>query len=79
MGAVKPIWHIVSTDRNVITKEQLTAFIDAAGPNTSIWSFPDGTEVKLSVLDLWKSLNWTQLTYRPTLASEAINFAVPMP
>lgn len=78
LGAVKPIWHIVSTDRSVITKEQLSAFIDAAGPNTSIWSYPDGSEVKLSVLDLWKSLDWTQLTYKPSLESEAKNFVVPM-
>ena len=76
LGAKKPIWHIVSTDRNVITKEQLAAFVDAAGPNTSIWSIPDGSEVKFSVLEKWKTLDWSKLTFTPTLESEAQNFLV---
>lgn len=62
LGANKPIWHIVSTEYDDITSAQLGAFIDAAGPNTSIWRVPGGP-IPQAVWNDWAALNWQQSSF----------------
>ena len=76
LGASKPIWHIVSTDSNTITPSQLAEFFKGAGPYASIWRIPDGVEVPLSVIDKWKTLDWTRTVFTQTSAADAINYLV---
>ena len=62
LGANKPIWHIVSTEHNLISASQINTFIDAAGPNTSIWRIPAG-EVPQTVWNDWGNVNWSDTTF----------------
>lgn len=62
LGAEKPIWHIVSTEHQKITPEQLATFINWAGPNASIWRVPGG-EVSDTIWSSWAELNWEQTRF----------------
>lgn len=76
LGSSKPIWHIISTDSNSITPAQLAEFFRGAGPYASIWRIPDGSEVPLSVLDKWRTIDWTRIVFTQTSAADAINYLV---
>ncbi|MBY6191014.1 C39 family peptidase [Microbulbifer agarilyticus] len=65
MGAQKPIWHIVSTEYDDITPAQLTDFLEASGPNTSIWRVPGGS-VPQAVWDDWAALDWNMSEFDAT-------------
>ncbi|GAB3020573.1 C39 family peptidase [Bowmanella dokdonensis] len=67
LGANKPIWHIVSTEYDDITSAQLTAFMDAAGPNASIWRVPGGS-VPQAVWQDWQALNWQKQSFDQQVA-----------
>ncbi|MBE0379871.1 C39 family peptidase [Pseudoalteromonas prydzensis] len=62
LGANKPIWHIVSTEYDVITASQINNFINAAGPNASIWRVPGGS-VPQAVWNDWQQVNWQRTVY----------------
>ncbi len=58
MGAVKPVHHIASAEKSIITATQLNTFINASGGETSIWRIPGGG----TSLNIWNTLagvNWT--------------------
>lgn len=76
LGSTKPIWHIVSTDSNIITPAQLAEFFKGAGPYASIWRIPDGTQAPLTVFDKWKTLDWTRTVFTQTSTADAINYLV---
>ena len=59
MGAVKPIWNIVSTEHDVITGSQLETFMAAAGPNASIWRIPGGG-TSTAIWNDWAGINWAR-------------------
>ena len=62
MGAVKPIWNIVSTEKGEITGAQLQTFMAAAGPNASIWRIPGGG-TPTSIWDQWAGIDWNRNTF----------------
>jgi hypothetical protein len=57
LGATKPIYHIVSTEKANINSDQLNEFIQYAGPQTSIWRIP-GYGVPESVWKDWEGVDW---------------------
>lgn len=57
LGAKKPIHHIVSTEYNKITAEQINIFFKWSGKESSIWRVP-GTETPLSIWNTWEDVNW---------------------
>jgi len=57
LGATKPIHHIISTERNIISGDQLNAFIQYAGPETSIWRIPGGGTTPAIWRD-WAEVDW---------------------
>jgi hypothetical protein len=67
LGATKPIWHIVSTEYDDITASEISAFIDAAGPNASIWRVPGGS-VPQAVWQDWQALDWQQQSFDSNVA-----------
>lgn len=57
LGAVKPIHHIVSAEKDIITATQINSFINASGGETSVWRIPGGG----TSLNIWNTLagvNW---------------------
>lgn len=62
LGANKPIWHIVSSEHDVITGAQLDSFLAAAGPNASIWRIPGGG-TSTTIWDDWKKINWSRSSF----------------
>ncbi|WP_209328609.1 C39 family peptidase [Pseudoalteromonas sp. PA2MD11] len=62
LGANKPIWHIVSTEYDDISADQLNSFISAAGPNTSVWRVPGGS-VPQAVWNDWQQIDWLRAVY----------------
>ena len=57
LGATKPIHHIISTEYNIIEAEQLNAFIQYAGPETSIWRIPGGATT-FAIWQDWVLVDW---------------------
>lgn len=57
LGATKPIHHIVSTEQNIISSEQLNEFIQYAGPESSIWRIPGGGTTTAIWRD-WAGVDW---------------------
>jgi hypothetical protein len=58
IGATKDIHHIVSTEKGIITTEEVNEFIAVAGPETSVWVIP-GSNTSLSLWDTWREIDWT--------------------
>lgn len=67
LGATKPIYHIVSTEKGNINSDQLNEFIRYAGPYTSLWRIP-GYGVPESVWNDWEDVNW-DMTYDQNMLS----------
>lgn len=58
LGATKPIHHIVSTEKGVITPEKINEFFTISGPESSIWVVP-GTNTSFALWkSTWKKVNW---------------------
>jgi hypothetical protein len=62
LGAVKPLWNIVSTENDVITGAQLETFMKVAGPNASIWRIPGGG-TPTSIWSDWAGVDWNRNTF----------------
>ncbi|WP_237065288.1 C39 family peptidase [Microbulbifer guangxiensis] len=72
LGAEKPIWHIVSTEYDQISPEQLNDFLAAAGPNASIWRVPGGS-VPQAVWDDWANVDWDMSVFDATECNDGNN------
>ncbi len=57
LGCTKPIHHIVSTERGVITPEQVNRFISYAGEESSVWPIP-GTNSSMLLWGTWRNIDW---------------------
>jgi hypothetical protein len=57
LGATKPLHHIVALEEGEITAAQINAFVQASGPETSIWRIPGGG-VPTSFWQIWNQVNW---------------------
>lgn len=57
MGCSKPIHHIVSTEKGVITANELNRFISYAGSETSVWPVP-GVNTSLLLWTTWDNIDW---------------------
>jgi Peptidase_C39 like family len=57
LGCVKPIHHIVSAEKNIITSAQINSFISASGAETSLWRVPGGG-TDLSIWNTLQNVNW---------------------
>lgn len=56
-GATKPIHHIVSAEKNVITSDEINRFFKTSGPESSIWRIP-GEGVVQDVWKDWEKVDW---------------------
>lgn len=72
LGATKPIWHIVSTEYDLITPAQLNTFMQVAGPNASIWRVPGGP-VPQTVWQDWANVNWQRSSFDGSVACSTGN------
>jgi hypothetical protein len=57
LGCTKPIHHIVSTEKGIITPNEVNRFITYAGHETSVWPVP-GTNTSLFLWNTWSKLAW---------------------
>jgi hypothetical protein len=57
MGCTKPIHHIVSTEKGVMTPEQVNRFLSYAGEETSVWPIP-GTNTSMLLWGTWHNIDW---------------------
>jgi hypothetical protein len=57
LGATKPVHHIVSTEKGIITVDQINRFIRTAGEETSVWPIP-GNNTSLSLWNIWRQIDW---------------------
>jgi len=58
LGATKPVHHIVSTEKGIITPEKIEEFFRISGPESSVWVVP-GENTSFSLWDkTWKKINW---------------------
>lgn len=62
LGATKPIHHIVSTEYDLITADQINDFVRASGPETSIWRVPGGG-TSTRIWDDWALVDWNPTTF----------------
>jgi len=71
LGATKPIHHIINTERNLITSEQLNEFIKFSGAETSLWRIPGGSTT-FAIWQDWLLIDWNRsfctLTNSETIA-----------
>lgn len=72
LGATKPIHHIINTERNLITSEQLNEFIKFSGAETSLWRIPGGSTT-IAIWQDWVLVDWMRsfctLTNTETVAT----------
>jgi hypothetical protein len=58
LGATKPVHHIVSTEKGIITPEKINEFFNISGAESSVWVVP-GDNTSFSLWDkTWKKINW---------------------
>jgi hypothetical protein len=57
LGATKPIHHIAALEDGGMTPSQLDAFIQASGPQSSLWRIPGGS-VATSLWNTWNAVDW---------------------
>ncbi len=57
LGCTKPIHHIVSTEKGVMSPEQVNRFISYAGEETSVWPIP-GTNTSTLLWGTWHNIDW---------------------
>jgi hypothetical protein len=57
LGATKPIHHIISTEKAILSSAQINQFIENSGGESSIWRIPGGG-VPASIWDNWQNVNW---------------------
>jgi hypothetical protein len=57
MGCTKPVHHILSTEKGVITPEHINRFISYAGEETSIWPIP-GVNTSMFLWRTWGKVDW---------------------
>lgn len=57
LGATKPIHHIINTETNLITSQQLNEFIKFAGAETSLWRIPGGSTT-FAIWQDWVLVDW---------------------
>jgi hypothetical protein len=57
LGCTKPIHHIVSTEKGIITPQQVNRFISYAGEETSIWPVP-GINTSMLLWGTWNNIDW---------------------
>ncbi len=57
LGCTKPVHHIVSTEKGVITPQQINRFISYAGEETSVWPIP-GNNTSMLLWGTWNNIDW---------------------
>jgi len=57
LGATKPIHHIISTEKGILTAAQINNFFEYSGGETSIWRIPGGN-VPQNIWNTWQDVNW---------------------
>lgn len=57
LGATKPIHHLCSTAKGIMTPELIDEFISASGPETSLWRVPGGG-IAFDVWEDWNKVDW---------------------
>lgn len=57
LGATKPLHHIVSTEKDMISAVRVNEFFQTSGPESSVWVIP-GDNTKLSIWNTWRQINW---------------------
>lgn len=62
LGATKPVHHILSTEYDEISSDQLDRAILTSGPETSIWRVPGGG-TPTSIWNTWEDINWSQSSF----------------
>ncbi|HEX8657288.1 MAG TPA: hypothetical protein VF690_07135 [Hymenobacter sp.] len=73
LGCSKPVHHILSTEKDIITSAQLNEAIRASGAETSIWRIP-GTGTPLSIWNTLQAVDWTVSLGSP---SASVTVSVP--
>lgn len=56
-GATKPLHHIISTEKDKITGQQINEFFRKSGPESSIWVIP-GSNTHLNIWKTWRQVDW---------------------
>ena len=57
LGAQKPVYHIFSTENDVISSEILQSAIAASGSFSSLWRVP-GEGTPMSIWQTWENIQW---------------------
>lgn len=57
LGATKPIHHMTATENNIMTGDELNRFMQAAGPEFSIWRIPGGGTPN-EIWEDWNEVDW---------------------
>ncbi len=57
LGATKPLHHILSTAQEILTAQEITDFMQLAGPESSLWRVPGGG-VSTLIWDRWRDVDW---------------------
>jgi Peptidase_C39 like family len=57
LGCTKPVHHIVSAEKGIITSAQINSFMQASGAETSVWRVPGGG-TPLSIWTTLEAVNW---------------------
>jgi hypothetical protein len=58
LGATKPIHHIVSTEKGVISSDIINSFFRTSGPESSIWVVP-GSNTNFNIwASTWRKVDW---------------------
>lgn len=58
LGATKPIHHIVSTEKGVITVDKINSFFRTSGPESSIWVVPGNNTSFNLWASTWRKVDW---------------------
>jgi hypothetical protein len=57
LGSTKPVHHIVSTEKGIMSAHEVNRFMTYAGPESSVWPIP-GTNTSLFLWNTWNDLAW---------------------
>jgi hypothetical protein len=57
LGATKPVHHIVSTEKGIMSTDEINRFLSYAGGESSVWPVP-GVNTSLLLWHTWNKIDW---------------------
>lgn len=57
LGATKPVHHIVSTEKGIMSSDEVNRFLSYAGDESSVWPVP-GVNTSLLLWHTWNKIDW---------------------